>query len=550
MIKRKLRELIREKIGILFGEIPGLSFEVEKPRREIYGDYATNVALVLKGKLNTPPLEIAEKLASELRKESSILQKIEVVKPGFINFWISPEYYLNNLKKIIEEKDNYGRLNLGEGKRVLIEFVSANPTGPLHIGHGRGAAYGDSLARLLAFAGYKVEKEYYINDKGTQMNILGASVYLRAKELKGEKVDFPDDYYKGEYIYDIAREALKVYPDLLTMEESKAIELCKELALKLILEDIKTDLEKFRVFYDNWYSEASLYEKGKVEEVLNYLKQKDLIYEKEGALWFKSSLFGDEKDRVVIRSNGEYTYFAGDIAYHYDKFKERRFDLAVNIWGADHHGYVKRLKAVLKAFEVDPERLQILLIQMVNLIESGEKKSMSTRQGEFVELKELINEVGVDATRFIFLSRSSDSPLDFDIDLAKKQSQENPVYYVQYAHARICSVFRKARENGLKEIEWEKVNWNNLSTKEELNILKKLEEFQEVIESAALNYAPYRITYYLLDLAKEFHEYYTRYRILTEDKELTLARLGLCQGCRVVLKNGLELLGVESPEKM
>lgn len=550
MIKKKIRELIKDSIRDLWGEIEEISFEVEKPKREIHGDYATNVALILKGKLNISPMEIAEKIASKLNEKTSIFSKIEIVPPGFINFWISNEYYIENLKKILELNERYGSSNLGKGKSVLIEFVSANPTGPLHIGHGRGAAYGDSLARILDFTGYKVVKEYYINDKGTQMNILGESVYLRAKELSGEKIEFPEDYYKGEYIYDIAKEALKLHPDLLSMKKEKAIEICRELAIKLILEDIKKDLENFRVFYDNWYSERSLYESGKVEKILNILKEKELVYEKDGALWFKSTLFGDEKDRVVVRSNGETTYFTGDIAYHYEKFVDRKFDEAVNIWGADHHGYVNRLKAALRAFGIEAEKLKVILIQMVNLIEGGEKKSMSTREGEFLELKELIKEVGVDATRFIFLARSADAPLDFDVELAKKASQENPVYYVQYAHARICSVFEKAKENGIEIGSFEEISLSLLKEKEETDLLKKLEEFQEVIEAASESLAPYKITYYLLELAKQFHEYYSRYRILTEDLNLAKARLSLCLACKIVLKTGLNLLGVLAPIKM
>ena len=550
MIKRKIREFLKETIKSFWGDISGLVFEVEKPKNEIYGDYATNIALVLKNKLKLSPMEIAEKIASKLRKKSFIFSKIEVVTPGFINFWISSNYYIENLKKILELKEKYGSINLGKEKKVLIEFVSANPTGPLHIGHGRGAAYGDSLARILGFTGYKVVKEYYINDKGTQMNILGESVYLRAKELSGEKIQFPEDYYKGEYIYDIAKEVLALYPDLLSMEKEKAIEICKKLATKIILEDIKKDLENFRVFYDNWYSESSLYEDGKVKEVLEILKEKNLIYEKEKALWFKSTLFGDEKDRVVIRSNGETTYFTSDIAYHYGKFIERNFDIAINVWGADHHGYVNRLKAALQAFGIDSQKLKVILIQMVNLIEGGERKSMSTRKGEFVELKELINEVGVDATRFIFLSRSADSPLDFDIELAKSKSQENPVYYVQYAHARICSIFEKAKKNGLNQISWKDIDWNKLKEKEEIELLKKLEEFQEIIESAANSLAPYKITYYLFELAKQFHEYYSKHRVLTEDLSLTYARLGLCLACKTIFKIGLNLLGVSAPERM
>lgn len=549
MIKKIVSEVLKEIIKDIWG-IKEISFEVEKPKKENYGDLSTNLAFVLKGELNLSPLEIAKTVEKRLREKSFLFSHIDVVSPGFINFWISKDYYIENLRKILKLKDKYASKNIGQGKKVIIEFVSANPTGPLHIGHGRGAAYGDSLARILSFTGYKVLKEYYINDKGTQMDILGASVYLRAKELKGEKIVFPENYYKGRYIYDIAREVLKIYPHLLSIDKNKAIEICRDLAIKIILEDIKNDLEKFRVFYDNWYSERSLYENKKVEKVLNILRGKNLIYEKDGALWFKSTFFGDEKDRVIIKSTGETTYFAGDIVYHYEKFIERNFDLAINIWGADHHGYINRLKAALESLEINSERLRVILIQMVNLIENGERKSMSTRQGEFVELKELINEVGVDASRFIFLSRSADAPLDFDVELAKKRSQENPVYYVQYAHARICSIFEKAAKLGITNINWDKINLEKLEQKEEIELLKKLEEFQEIVEFASDFLAPYKITYYLLELAKQFHEYYSKYRILSDDLPLTYARLSLCLGCKIVLKIGLELLGVSAPEKM
>jgi len=550
LIRQKIKEVIEKAVESTFGKINLPNFEIETPKKDSFGDYATNIAFVLKNTVGLSPIEIAERLTTELLKEKDLFEKVEFVKPGFINFWVSPRYYFENLLKAIEEKDDYGRVDIGKGKRVLVEFVSANPTGPLHIGHGRGAAYGDSLARVLAFTGYSVTKEYYINDKGTQMDILGESVYLRAKELKGEKIDFPEDFYKGAYIYDIAKKVLTEHPNLLELEKDKAIVICREIAIKTILEDIRSDLERFRVVYDNWYSEKSLYERAKVDELINLLQQRGLIYEKEGALWFKSSAFGDEKDRVLIRSNGEYTYFAGDIAYHYEKFVDRGFELAINLWGADHHGYVKRLKGALKALGLNPEALEVILIQMVNLIEGGELKSMSTRQGEFVELKELLDKVGVDATRYIFLSRSSDSPLDFDIDLAQKQSQENPVYYVQYAHARICSIFEKAKEQGLEKIDWEMVDFSVLSSEEEIALAKKIEEFKEVVVSASRFFAPYKLTYYLLDLAKQFHEFYTKHRVLSEDKELSLARLGLCLGCKVVLKNGLNLLGVNAPERM
>ncbi len=392
-------------------------------------------------------------------------------------------------------------------------------------------------------------KEYYINDYGTQMYTLGRSVYLRARELAGEKVEFPENGYKGAYIYDIAKVALEKYPNLLSLPENEAILLCKNLAVDIILKDIKEDLENFRVYFDSWYSESSLFERGVVERVLKLLEEKGFIYERDSALWFRAKDFGDEKDRVLRKSSGDYTYFASDIAYHYEKFFERGFDLCINLWGADHHGYVPRLKSAMKALGIPEERLSIILIQMVNLLEEGELKSMSTRRGEFVELKELISEVGTDAVRFIFLSRSSDSPLDFDVELTKKQSQENPVYYVQYAHARICSVFAKAKEIGIKLGDFD-VDFSLLREKEEIKLLKFIDSFDDVLEASAFQLAPYKVTYYLIDLASAFHDYYTKFRIVQDDRELMLARLALCEGVKRVLKQGLELLGVSAPEKM
>jgi arginyl-tRNA synthetase len=549
VIKRRIKSLLKSILKSKYTQYSDLNFEIEKPRRADLGDFSTNLALILQGKIGIKPRELAENLVEELKIEP-LFKKIEIAGPGFINFWINPEVYRENLKEILKEGERYGAIDLGQGKRVHIEFVSANPTGPLHIGHGRGAAYGDALARILKFSGFEVFKEYYINDRGTQMNILGASVYLRAKELSGEKIFFPTDYYQGDYIRDIAKEALRLYPDLLERSEEEAISLCRELAIKIILEDIKSDLENFRVFYDNWYSERALYEKGLLNEVLEVLREKGDLYEMDGALWFKSSLYGDEKDRVIRKASGEWTYFASDIAYHYEKFVKRGFDLAINLWGADHHGYVARLKGALKAFGIEENKLQVLLIQMVNLMEDGKLKSMSTRKGEYVELKELVREVGVDAVRFIFLSRSHDSPLEFDVELAKKQSMENPVYYVQYAHARICSLKEKAKERGLKIEEILEADLSKLGEDEEIEILKKLSEFSDVVEMSALGLSPYKIVYYLLDLAASFHEYYNKYKIISEDKELSFARLALSEGCRIVIKNGLDLLGVNSPEKM
>jgi arginyl-tRNA synthetase len=548
MIKRVIRSRIKEVLESLYPEHKDTFFEVEIPKNEAFGDYSTNVALVLKGKVGKPPREIAQSF-SEMFNQEENFSKVEIAGPGFINFWIAEDFYRKNLKDLLEKGDDFFKLDLGRGQKVLVEFVSANPTGPLHIGHGRGSAYGDSIARLLSQTGFSVVREYYINDQGTQMHTLGKSVYLRAKELVGEKIEFTEDGYQGAYIYDLAKLALERYPNLLSLPEDEAIALCRDLAVEVILEDIRKDLEKFRAHFDSWYSERSLFERGVVARVLRLLEEKGLIYEKDSALWFRAKDFGDEKDRVLRKSTGDYTYFASDIAYHYEKFFERGFDLCVDLWGADHHGYVPRLKSAMKALGVPEEKLRVILIQMVNLLEGTELKSMSTRRGEFVELKELISEVGTDAVRFIFLSRSSDSPLDFDVELTKKQSQENPVYYVQYAHARICSVFAKAEEKGIKP-NFLEANLVLLQEKEELKLLKLIDSFDDVLESSALQLAPYKITYYLMDLASAFHDYYTKYRIIQDDTELMQARLALCEGVRKVLRQGLDLLGVSALEKM
>jgi len=548
MIKRVIRSRIKEVLESLYPEHKDTFFEVEIPKNEAFGDYSTNVALVLKGKVGKPPREIAQSF-SEMFNQEENFSKVEIAGPGFINFWIAEDFYRKNLKDLLEKGDDFFKLDLGRGQKVLVEFVSANPTGPLHIGHGRGSAYGDSIARLLSQTGFSVVREYYINDQGTQMHTLGKSVYLRAKELVGEKIEFTEDGYQGAYIYDLAKLALERYPNLLSLPEDEAIALCRDLAVEVILEDIRKDLEKFRAHFDSWYSERSLFERGVVARVLRLLEEKGLIYEKDSALWFRAKDFGDEKDRVLRKSTGDYTYFASDIAYHYEKFFERGFDLCVDLWGADHHGYVPRLKSAMKALGVPEEKLRVILIQMVNLLEGTELKSMSTRRGEFVELKELISEVGTDAVRFIFLSRSSDSPLDFDVELTKKQSQENPVYYVQYAHARICSVFAKAEEKGIKP-NFLEANLVLLQEKEELKLLKLIDSFDDVLESSALQLAPYKVTYYLMDLASAFHDYYTKYRIIQDDTELMQARLALCEGVRKVLRQGLDLLGVSALEKM
>ncbi len=555
MIAKLIEEEIRKEVlkaqeqGLLPSQLK-LRFQVEPPKNKEYGDYATNLALSVAGQVRKNPRELASWFAERMAARKELFEKVEVAGPGFINFFISKKYW-QQVPRIIESQGKaYGRLNLGKGRKVQVEFVSANPTGPLHIGHGRGAAVGDTLARLLSFAGFKVDKEYYINDVGRQMKILGRSVYLRAKELRGEKIDFPEDHYKGEYIREIARSLLEREPSFLDLPEEEALERAKNFALEVILSGIKKDLADFGVTYDYWFSEKKLYKENFVEKALSFLKEKGLLYEKDGAIWFRAKDFGDEKDRVVVRATGEPTYFASDIAYHYHKFLVRHYDLVVDIWGADHHGYVPRLKAVIRAFGLPEEKLQVLLIQMVNLLEGGRLKSMSTRAGEFITLRELIDDVGKDATRFIFLTRRADSPLDFDVELAKSRSRENPVYYVQYAHARLASLFRKAEEAGLKNVSAEEVNLSLLETPEDFHLLKLLDYFPDTIEACVTKFEPHLLTFYLLDLATALHDYYTKHRFLSEDLPRSKARLVLAKAVKQVLATGLDLLGVSAPERM
>ncbi|OAG28737.1 arginine--tRNA ligase [Thermodesulfatator autotrophicus] len=551
IIYQELEKLCEEaqKEGILPEQVKK-RFQVEPPKNEAHGDYATNIALSLAGQAKKNPRELAAWFAERLAFRQDLFEKVEIAGPGFINFFIAKKYWQRVPLEIEKAGENYGALELGAQRQIQLEFVSANPTGPLHIGHGRGAAVGDTLARILAMAGFNVQKEYYINDVGRQMQILGRSVYLRAKELKGENIDFPEDHYRGEYIKDIARALLETKPDFFNLPEEEAINLAKEFAVKEILDGIKKDLEDFGVTYDVWFSEKILHEETYIEKALSFLREKGLLYEKDGAIWFKASEFGDEKDRVVIRASGEPTYFAADIAYHYHKFLVRGFDEVVDLWGADHHGYVPRMKAVIKAFGLKEEQFKVILIQMVNLLEGGRLKSMSTRAGEFVTLRELINEVGKDATRFIFLTRRADSPLDFDVELAKKQSRENPVYYVQYAHARLASLFRKAEEAGITPPKANEVDLSLLKYPEDFAILKLLDYFPDTIEAAATKFEPHLLTFYLLDLATALHDYYTKYRFLSEDLAYTRARLVLAKAVKQVLKTGLNLLGVSAPERM
>ncbi len=554
-----MRKVIKEAVEEAFKKLsengalpvaePSPSHLISVPKQEQHGDYASNFALVMASVLKMPPRKIAEKIQKAL-KDNPDFEKIEVAGPGFLNFFFSKSFWHRCLLDIKEQGGGFGHTDTGKGKRVLVEFVSANPTGPLHVGHGRGAAVGDSLCRIMRAAGFEVESEYYINDVGNQMNTLGRSVYLRYLEVFGKEVDFPDECYKGEYIKDIAREIASEHGERFLGEEiDNCLEFFIKEAVSRIFRSIKDDLDLFRVHFDNWFSERTLHDSGYVEETISLLQKKGIIYEKDGALWFRTSDFGDEKDRVVRRSNGVLTYFAADIAYHRKKF-ERGYDMLVDIWGADHHGYVPRVKAAIKALGHDPERLHVLLVQLVNLLEGGELKAMSTRAGEFVTLRQVLDDVGVDATRFIFLTRKCDSHLDFDLDVARKQSQENPVYYVQYAHARLSSVFSMAKARGIGIVEPEEVDLSLLDDPEEIRLMKFLARFPEVVSGSALSLEPHRISYYLTELAGMLHKYYTTHRFIGDDPGLTQARLLLAEVTRTVLKNGLDLLGVHAPEKM
>jgi arginyl-tRNA synthetase len=523
---------------------------IEIPGNPDHGDFATNLAMTLAKAEKKKPRRIAEALVAALGSRDDLFDKIEIAGPGFINFHLTSRTWYQVLDDIYAQSESYGRNHIGRGRKIQVEFVSANPTGPLHIGHGRGAATGDALARLLAACGYEVQREYYINDAGNQMATLGRSIYLRCLELEGKTVDFPQDCYQGEYIRDLAREALAVKgPAFFTDNEEEALRYCSGFGGARILKGIEDDLKKFGVCFDRWYSEKTLYDRDEVRKGIEYFQATGLAYEKEGAVWFRSTDFGDDKDRVLLRGNGATTYFASDIAYHKEKF-ERGFDTVIDIWGADHHGYIPRMKAAVAALGRDREDLQIILVQLVNLLRGGNPVAMSTRAGEFVTLDEVVQEVGRDACRYVFLTRHSDSKLDFDLDLAKQQNADNPVYYVQYAHARICSVNRKAREEGLADPAPAEVDTSALTLAEELGLTKLLSHYPEMVEGAGRSFEPHRITIYLQDLAARFHAYYNRHRIIIDDRKVSLARLYLINRIRTVISNALMLLGVSAPEKM
>ena len=534
-------------------ELPSAEFpdiEVEVPKIVSHGDFSTNIAMVAASVQKMPPRKIAEAILKHIEDPGHILAKTEIAGPGFINFFISTGAWHPVLRKIHQEDVTYGASNLGQGKKIQVEFVSSNPTGPLHVGHGRGAAVGDSVANILRCCGYDVQKEYYINDSGRQINTLGQSVYLRYKALLGEEIQFPQECYQGDYIRDYAKDILdRKGKALLDQDEAQSILFCARFAARRIISEIRKDLSDFGVEFDNWFSEQSLYDTGKVSAVVEAFKDKHIIYEKEGALWFKTTDFGDEKDRVVVRQNGQTTYFASDIAYHMDKFA-RGFDRVIDVWGADHHGYIPRVTGAVEASGLSRDRFNVILVQLVNLLREGEPIAMSTRAGEFVTLNEVVKEVGRDAARFIFLTRHYDSPLDFDLELAKKKTNDNPVFYVQYVHARISSILRKGRERGMREFGWDKTAAEMLQEPEELQLIKTMGRYPEVVEDSAKYMEPHRITFYLMELASCFHAYYNKHRVLTDDPTLSKARLCLVLAVQKVIRNGLSLLGVSAPDKM
>lgn len=524
--------------------------EIEEPKIADHGDFACNFAMLSARIQKMAPRKIAEAIVSRIEDTSGLLVRTEIAGPGFINFFLAPSAWPPVVKQVLDADMAYGASGIGNGQKIQIEFVSANPTGPLHVGHGRGAAVGDTVANILSMCGYSVHREYYINDSGRQIHTLGRSVRYRAFELLGEAVQFPEECYQGDYIKDIAQAILDDEGEaFFQQDEERVVAHCARHAAQSIIAGIRSDLESFGIRFDEWFSEQSLYDNGRVDQALSELKSRQVVYESDGAAWFKTTDFGDEKDRVVVRQNGQTTYFASDIAYHHNKL-QRGFDRLINVWGADHHGYIPRMKAAVEATGWDPQRFQVLLVQLVSLLRGGQPVAMGKRSGEFITLKEVIDEVGSDAARFIFLTRDYDSPLDFDLEVAKQKSNDNPVYYVQYVHARIASILRKAEEQGIELSGWQEAAGLRLVEAEEIQLIKALARYPQVVEGAARTLAPHRITFYLMQLAATFHAYYNKHRVLTDDPTLTLGRLNLVLAVQKVIRNGLRLLGVSAPDQM
>ena len=582
-MKEQLQNLLTKCIGDLIdqgviSEMPS-KIRLDHTKDKSHGDYATNVALMLAKQANVNPKELAQTIIKQLGV-AEFIEKTEIAGPGFINFFLSSESSSSVINEIIDSGKGYGVSNIGAGQSVLLEYVSANPTGPLHVGHGRGAAYGATVSNLLRTVGFKVDNEYYVNDAGRQMDILTVSIFLRYLELFGEKVRFPDNGYQGSYIKEIVGSISERYGDTFQIESTLVFDgICKdgldggdkeshideliarskdllgadfksifEVGIESILNGIKEDLADFGVVFEKWFSEQSLIDNGLAKSSIDKLQKSKHVYTKDGALWFRTTEYGDEKDRVVVRENGIHTYFASDIAYHLEKF-ERGYDKVINVWGADHHGYIARVKASIAAFNHDPEKLEIILVQFANLYRGGKKVQMSTRSGSFVTLEDLRNEVGNDAARFFYILRKSEQHMDFDLDLAKSKTNENPVFYIQYAYARISSVFRQAQDKGIN-FNHKGADLSLLLEESEKTILRELNRYKGIIESSALQYEPHQLAYYLRDLAAHFHSYYNACPFILEDQNLTQARLSLIYATKQVLENGLHILGVSAPDSM
>lgn len=542
-IKEALSELLKD-LSIPADNLP--SFSVEPPKNHDLGDYTSSVPFILSRYAKKSPQELGEKIRNRIKDIDKKLNKIEVVS-GYLNFFFRQEVYSDFIRQINIKKESFGKLDIGKGKKILLEFVSANPTGPLHVGHGRGAVFGDTLSRILRCAGYNIVNEYYINDAGNQVRELGRSIYSDYCNNFGVRKE-PGEY-RGEYIHKIAQELVEKDGGKHLTESNQTLEYFIDFGVKRMLNQINGDLEKLNIKMDSWVSEKELFEKGTVQNILDRLKDSGHTYEKDEALWFSSTKFGDDKDRVLIKADGEKTYFSSDIAYHYEKFS-RGFDEYINIWGADHHGYLPRLKASLTALGLDARRLKVIFVQMVRLTRDGKPVQMSKRSGDYVTLGELIDEVKSDAARFFFLMREPDSGLNFDIELAKKQSIDNPVYYVQYAHARICSIFREAESKGIKIPDPHESDLSVLNNADEMRLIRMLIHFRDEIERSARTLAVHNITYFLIELANEFHKYYNNYRVLDENKKIRDARMLLVNAVKIVIGSGLKLLGISAPEQM
>lgn len=531
---------------------PSVEVTIEPSKKKAFGDYTTNAAMVLARQVDMPPREVAAKIVNRLGDAGGLIVRAEIAGAGFINLYLKPDWLYDVLKQISSEGEKYGHSDIGKGIKVQVEFVSANPNGPITVAHGRGGAIGDVIASLLSAAGYDVTRESYINDapNSTQMQNFGKSVHARYMQALGHDYPMPEDGYQGEYVIDIAKDIVKEHGDkFLSIPEQELIIIFTRLAEEKMLAVQKENLAQFGIKHDVWYSEAALHESGKVQKAIEALKERGYAYEGDGALWLKSTAFGDDKDRALVRSNGQPTYIASDAAYHLDKFS-RGFEKIVDVWGPDHHGYIARTKAAVAALGCDPDKLDIIIYQAVRLLSGGEIVMMSKRAGDVVLLSELVDEVGKDAARFFFLMRSIDSTLDFDLELAKSKSAENPVYYVQYAHARICSILRKAEDSGVKVPGATEADLSLLNHEAEVELIKKLAEFPDLVAEAGLAYEPHRVTRYAQDLAAIFHSFYTECRVVSEDEKLTVARLALVDSTRTVLANALHLLGISAPAKM